>query len=46
MPTIGLRDPRTLPTLVELARFGEGRLGLSDLREHLRATADAYLEAP
>ncbi|MGW8527446.1 MULTISPECIES: hypothetical protein [Nocardiopsidaceae] len=46
VPTIGLRDPRTLPSLVELARFGEGRLGLSDLREHLRATADAYLEAP
>ncbi|MFD3683968.1 hypothetical protein ACFWTE_03980 [Nocardiopsis sp. NPDC058631] len=45
VPTIGLRDPHTLPSLVELARFGEGRLGLSDLREHLRATADAYLEA-
>ncbi|MEU1901247.1 hypothetical protein ABZ512_22930 [Nocardiopsis dassonvillei] len=45
VPTLGLRDPGTLPSLVELARFGEGHLGLSDLREHLRATTDRYLEA-
>ncbi|GAB2505108.1 hypothetical protein [Nocardiopsis aegyptia] len=45
VPTIGLRDPDALPSLVELARFGEGRLGLSELRAHMEATATAYLEA-
>jgi hypothetical protein len=45
VPTIGLRDPAALPSLVELARFGEGRLGLSDLRAHMDATATAYLDA-
>ncbi|GAB3713620.1 hypothetical protein [Nocardiopsis nanhaiensis] len=44
VPTIGLHDPATLPSLVELARFGAGHLGLSDLRAHLEATVTAYLE--
>ncbi|MDT0328313.1 hypothetical protein [Nocardiopsis lambiniae] len=43
VPTIGLHDPAVLPSLVELARFGEGRLGLSELRGHLVATADTHL---
>ena len=45
VPTIGLHDPAVLPSLVEMARFGEGRLGLSDLRAHLVATADTLLAA-
>ena len=45
VPTIGLHDPAVLPSLVELARFGEERLGLADLRAHLLATADTLLAA-
>ncbi|MFL1378931.1 MULTISPECIES: hypothetical protein [unclassified Nocardiopsis] len=45
VPTIGLHDPAVLPSLVELARFGEGRLGLAELRAHLLATADTLLAA-
>lgn len=44
VPTLGLHDPATLPALVELARFGEGRLGLSDLRAHMDTAVHAYLE--
>lgn len=44
VPTLGLHDPAVLPSLVELARFGEGRLGLADLRAHLLATADTVLD--
>ncbi|WP_017600887.1 hypothetical protein [Nocardiopsis lucentensis] len=43
VPTLGLRDPATLPSLVGLARFGEGRLGLADLRAYLDTTVTAYL---
>ncbi|WP_026119090.1 hypothetical protein [Nocardiopsis ganjiahuensis] len=45
VPTIGLHDPATLPSLVELARFREGRLGLADLRAHMDAAAAAYLSS-
>lgn len=35
VPTAGIRDAEDLPTLVELARFAEGRVGLARLRAHL-----------
>ncbi|URN01332.1 hypothetical protein LUW76_47475 [Actinomadura madurae] len=35
VPTAGIRDAEDLPTLVELARFAEGRVGLAGLRAHL-----------
>ncbi|MFI0412305.1 hypothetical protein [Actinomadura sp. 3N508] len=35
VPTAGIRDAEDLPTLVELARFAEGRVGLPRLRSHL-----------
>lgn len=33
--TAGIRDAEDLPTLVELARFAEGRAGLDDVRAYL-----------
>lgn len=44
VPTVGVRDPLTVPSLVGLARFGEGDLGLAELRAHMEAAVDAYLE--
>ncbi|MBR8744759.1 hypothetical protein [Nocardiopsis sp. MG754419] len=44
VPTLGLHDPATLPSLVELARFGQGRSGLADLRAHMDAAVATYLE--
>ncbi|WP_207943171.1 hypothetical protein [Actinomadura sp. KC345] len=35
VPTAGIRDAEDLPTLVELGRFAEGRVGLEQLRSHL-----------
>ncbi|GAA2413039.1 hypothetical protein GCM10010191_23430 [Actinomadura vinacea] len=35
VPTAGIRDAEDLPTLVELARFAEGRVGLDDIRAYL-----------
>ncbi|MDA2810203.1 hypothetical protein O4J56_06090 [Nocardiopsis sp. RSe5-2] len=43
VPTVGIRDASALPSLVELARFGEGRSGLSELREHLERRVAAYI---
>jgi hypothetical protein len=44
VPTAGLRDAENLPSLVELARFAEGRVGLADLRAHLDARVARFLE--
>ncbi|MFE9426917.1 hypothetical protein ACFYNO_28580 [Kitasatospora sp. NPDC006697] len=46
VPTAGLRDAEDLPSLVELARFAEGRTGLAELRAHLDARVAAFLSAP
>ncbi|GAA3982581.1 hypothetical protein GCM10023085_75980 [Actinomadura viridis] len=35
VPTVGIRDAEDLPTLVELARFAEGRAGIEDVRAYL-----------
>lgn len=43
VPTVGIRSAHNLPSLVGLARFGEGRSGLQDLRAHLRAAVQRYL---
>ncbi|MDA2803978.1 hypothetical protein [Nocardiopsis suaedae] len=43
VPTVGIRDASALPSLVELARFGEGRSGLAELREHLDRRVAAYI---
>ncbi|CAM3316479.1 hypothetical protein [Stackebrandtia soli] len=41
VPTVGIRDAEDAPTLIELARFADGRVGLPELRAHLaRRTAD------
>ncbi|MEU5994079.1 hypothetical protein ABZ806_34335 [Spirillospora sp. NPDC047418] len=45
VPTAGIRDAENLPTLVELARFAEGRVGLGDLRAHLDDRAARFLGA-
>ncbi|MET7932074.1 hypothetical protein [Streptomyces sp. NPDC005322] len=47
VPTAGVRDAEDLPTLVEFARFAEGRTGLTELRAHLDARVRHFLkEAP
>ncbi|MEU8804109.1 MULTISPECIES: hypothetical protein [unclassified Spirillospora] len=43
VPTAGIRDAEDLPTLVELARFAEGRVGLAQLRAHLDDRAARFL---
>ncbi|QXJ26050.1 hypothetical protein AGRA3207_007638 [Actinomadura graeca] len=44
VPAAGIRDAEDLATLVELARFAEGRLGLDALRAHLDAQTARFLE--
>ncbi|TWF73614.1 hypothetical protein FHX73_15227 [Kitasatospora viridis] len=46
VPTAGLRNAEDLPSLVELARFAEGRTGLAELRAHLDARVAAFLGDP
>ncbi|MFF4242476.1 hypothetical protein ACFYYL_41970 [Actinomadura geliboluensis] len=46
VPTAGIRDAENLATLVELARFAEGRVGLAKLRAHLDDRAARFLGAP
>ncbi|WP_017592989.1 hypothetical protein [Nocardiopsis potens] len=46
VPVVGIRDAAALPSLVELARFGEGSSGLADLRAHLDRRVAAYIAAP
>ncbi|WP_433478869.1 hypothetical protein ACQPZP_18580 [Spirillospora sp. CA-142024] len=43
VPTAGIRDAEDLPTLVELARFAEGRVGLARLRAHLDDRTTRFL---
>jgi hypothetical protein len=43
VPTAGVRDAEDLPTLVELARFAEGRVGLPKLRAHLSDRTARFL---
>ncbi|MCP2340949.1 hypothetical protein [Actinomadura rupiterrae] len=43
VPTAGVRDAEDLLTLVELARFAEGRVGLPELRAHLDARMARFL---
>jgi len=45
VPTAGIRDAENLPTLVELARFAEGRVGLARLRAHLDERVARFLGA-
>jgi len=45
VPTAGIRDAEDLPSLVELARFAEGRAGLAELRAHLDEQVARFLEA-
>jgi hypothetical protein len=45
VPTAGIRDAEDLPSLVELARFAEGRAGLAELRAHLDGQVARFLEA-
>ncbi|MBE1535699.1 hypothetical protein [Actinomadura algeriensis] len=44
VPTAGIRDAEDLPTLVELARFAEGRVGLPALQAHLDERTARFLE--
>lgn len=44
VPTAGIRDAEDLPTLVELARFAEGRVGLARLQAHLDDRTARFLE--
>ncbi|MEU3608101.1 hypothetical protein AB0E83_22040 [Streptomyces sp. NPDC035033] len=45
VPTVGIRDAEDLPALVEIARFAEGRTGLTELRAYLdRRVADFLAE--
>ncbi|WP_067469778.1 hypothetical protein [Actinomadura macra] len=44
VPTAGIRDAEDLFTLIELARFAEGRLGLEALRAHLDDRTARFLE--
>jgi hypothetical protein len=37
VPTVGVRDAEDVPTLVELARFAEGRAGFGELNRYLAA---------
>ncbi|MEV5831394.1 hypothetical protein AB0L25_38090 [Spirillospora sp. NPDC052242] len=46
VPTAGIRDAEDLPTLVELARFAEGRVGLARLQAHLDDRTARFLESP
>jgi hypothetical protein len=43
VPTAGIRDAEDLVALTELARFAEGRTGLSELRAHLDRRVAAFL---
>jgi hypothetical protein len=44
VPTAGIRNAEDLPTLVELARFAEGRIGLAGLRAHLDDRTARFLK--
>ncbi|MEV5574600.1 hypothetical protein AB0L06_31585 [Spirillospora sp. NPDC052269] len=44
VPTAGVRDAEDLLTLVELARFAEGRVGLPELRTHLDTRVARFLD--
>ncbi|QKG27438.1 hypothetical protein [Actinomadura verrucosospora] len=44
VPTAGIRNAEDLPTLVELARFAEGRVGLAGLRAHLDDRTARFLK--
>ena len=44
VPTAGIRDAEDLPTLVELARFAEGRAGIGDVRAYLDERVARFLE--
>jgi hypothetical protein len=44
VPTAGIRDAEDLPTLVELARFAEGRAGLDDVRAYIGTRAKRFVE--
>ncbi|MEE4594337.1 hypothetical protein V2J94_21010 [Streptomyces sp. DSM 41524] len=46
VPTAGVRDAEDLPTLVEFARFAEGRTDLAELRAHLDARVRHFLDRP
>ncbi|ROO84549.1 hypothetical protein EDD29_2076 [Actinocorallia herbida] len=43
VPTAGIRDAENLPALAELARFAEGRTGITELNAHLAARVAAFL---
>ncbi|MFD7980889.1 hypothetical protein [Streptomyces sp. NPDC059071] len=43
VPTAGIRDAEDLPALVEIARFAEGREGLSALRAYLDRRVELFL---
>ncbi|WP_436775081.1 hypothetical protein [Yinghuangia sp. YIM S09857] len=43
VPTVGVRDAEDVPTLVELARFAEGRAGLRELDHYLTARRQRFL---
>ncbi len=42
-PTVGVRDAEDMPTLVELARFAEGRTGFHALDRYLKDRQDQFL---
>ncbi|HSA48920.1 MAG TPA: hypothetical protein VLH10_02250, partial [Yinghuangia sp.] len=43
VPTVGVRDAEDIPTLVELARFAEGRAGFDQLDRYLMARQERFL---
>lgn len=43
VPTAGVRDAEDLPSLVEIARFAEGRTGLAELRAYLDRRVALFL---
>ncbi|MET7397457.1 hypothetical protein ABZS66_28615 [Dactylosporangium sp. NPDC005572] len=44
VPTVGVRDAEDAAALVELARFGAGTASLGDLRAHLAARVERFLQ--
>ncbi|WTW98483.1 hypothetical protein OG216_36400 [Streptomycetaceae bacterium NBC_01309] len=43
VPTVGVRDAEDVPTLVELARFAEGRAGFHELDHYLTARRQRFV---
>jgi hypothetical protein len=43
IPTMGIRDPRDIPTLLLFARFASGNANLAELLQHMETLVQAFL---